>query len=129
MSQTRFINPQTLAKPAGYSHVVEAREVFEGLEGRFGTRAPRIERDWKGRPGDWLVLPNSFPIPVGRLGRPSGEESRDVPLVRLKPVIRLENDCAVGPPVSSDIATQELNGLERRLPHAVQGFPPAFSTG
>jgi len=50
------------------SHVVEAREVFEGLEGRFGSRAPRIEHDWKGRPGDWLVLPNSFPIPVGRLG-------------------------------------------------------------
>ena len=24
MSQTRFINPQTLAKPAGYTHVVEA---------------------------------------------------------------------------------------------------------
>jgi uncharacterized protein len=50
------------------SHVVEAREVFEGLEGRFGSRAPRIERDFKGRRGDWLVLPDMFPIPVGRLG-------------------------------------------------------------
>jgi predicted TIM-barrel fold metal-dependent hydrolase len=50
------------------SHVVEAREVFEGLEDRFGTRAPRIERDFKGRRGDWLVLPDMFPIPVGRLG-------------------------------------------------------------
>ena len=50
------------------SHVVEAREVFEGLEDRFGSRAPRIERDFKGRRGDWLVLPDMFPIPVGRLG-------------------------------------------------------------
>ncbi len=50
------------------SHVVEAREVFEGLEGQFGHRAPRIERDWKGRPGDWVVLPSGPPIPVGRLG-------------------------------------------------------------
>ena len=50
------------------SHVVEAREVFEGLEDRFGSRAPRIERDYKGRRGDWLVLPDLFPIPVGRLG-------------------------------------------------------------
>ena len=24
MSQTRFINPQTLSKPPGYTHVVEA---------------------------------------------------------------------------------------------------------
>ena len=31
------------------SHVVEPREVFEGLEDRFGSRAPRIERDWQGR--------------------------------------------------------------------------------
>ena len=50
------------------SHVVEAREVFEGLEGEFGTRAPRIEHDWNDRPGDWLILPNASPIPVGRLG-------------------------------------------------------------
>jgi len=50
------------------SHVVEAREVFEGLEGRFGDRAPRIERDLGGKPGDWLVLPGTRPIPVGRLG-------------------------------------------------------------
>lgn len=50
------------------SHVVEAREVFEGLESVFGNRAPRIEHGFKGKPGDWLVLPNTAPIPVGRLG-------------------------------------------------------------
>jgi predicted TIM-barrel fold metal-dependent hydrolase len=50
------------------SHVVEAREVFEGLEERFGARAPRIIRDHEGRPGDWLLLPGLGPIPVGRLG-------------------------------------------------------------
>lgn len=50
------------------SHVVEGREVFEGLEARFGERAPRIIRDYEGRPGDWLILPGVGPIPVGRLG-------------------------------------------------------------
>jgi hypothetical protein len=50
------------------SHVVEGREVFEGLEERFGARAPRIIRDHEGRPGDWLLLPGLGPIPVGRLG-------------------------------------------------------------
>lgn len=50
------------------SHLVEAREVFEGLEGRFGDRAPKIVRDWRGHRGDWLVLPGAPPIPVGRLG-------------------------------------------------------------
>jgi len=50
------------------SHLVEAREVFEGLEPRFGTRAPRIVRDWNGHRGDWLILPGAAPIPVGRLG-------------------------------------------------------------
>ncbi|MEA3216043.1 MAG: hypothetical protein QOJ19_2199 [Acidimicrobiia bacterium] len=50
------------------SHVVEAREVFEGLEDRFGSRAPRIEHNFKDKPGDWLVLPGTAPVPVGRLG-------------------------------------------------------------
>jgi predicted TIM-barrel fold metal-dependent hydrolase len=50
------------------SHVVEAREVFEGLEDRFGERAPKVIRDHEGRPGDWLLLPGLGPIPVGRLG-------------------------------------------------------------
>ncbi len=50
------------------SHVVEAREVFEGLEERFGSRAPRIEHNYKGKPGDWIVLPGTAPVPVGRLG-------------------------------------------------------------
>ena len=50
------------------SHLVEAREVFEGLEGRFGDRAPRIIRDHEGKPGDWLLLPGGLSIPVGRLG-------------------------------------------------------------
>jgi predicted TIM-barrel fold metal-dependent hydrolase len=50
------------------SHVVEAREVFEGLEGQFGTRAPRVEHNYNGKPGDWIVLPGTAPVPVGRLG-------------------------------------------------------------
>ena len=50
------------------SHVVEAREVFEGLEAQFGSRAPRVERNFNGKPGDWIVLPGTAPVPVGRLG-------------------------------------------------------------
>ena len=50
------------------SHVVEAREVFDGLTERFGERAPRIEHNYNDRPGDWFVLPGLGPIPVGRLG-------------------------------------------------------------
>jgi predicted TIM-barrel fold metal-dependent hydrolase len=50
------------------SHLVEARDVFVGLESKLGTRAPRVERGFKGRPGDWLLLPGSFPVPVGRFG-------------------------------------------------------------
>jgi predicted TIM-barrel fold metal-dependent hydrolase len=50
------------------SHLVEAREVFVGLESRFGTRAPQVIRDWKGNRGDWLLLPGVPPIPIGRLG-------------------------------------------------------------
>ncbi len=50
------------------SHVVEAREVFEGLEDKFGTRAPRVEHNYNNKPGDWIVLPGTAPVPVGRLG-------------------------------------------------------------
>ncbi len=67
------------------SHVVEAREVFEGLEDVFGTRAPRIEHNLNGKPGDWLVLPNTAPVPVGRLGiagNKLGEPSTDAKIAR-----------------------------------------------
>jgi predicted TIM-barrel fold metal-dependent hydrolase len=50
------------------SHIVEPASVFDGFEAKFGSRAPRIERDWQGRRGDWLLLPGLGPIPVGRLG-------------------------------------------------------------
>jgi predicted TIM-barrel fold metal-dependent hydrolase len=58
------------------SHIVEPRELFAGLERRYGERAPRIvhDPDW----GDFLVAPGvtgreSFSaryagVPVGRLG-------------------------------------------------------------
>lgn len=50
------------------SHVVEAREVFEGLEERFGAKAPKIVKDPDGARGDFLVVPGNRMIPVGRLG-------------------------------------------------------------
>ncbi|MFV0260546.1 MAG: amidohydrolase family protein [Acidimicrobiales bacterium] len=50
------------------SHVVEAREVFAGLSDRYGDMAPRIETDWKGNRGDWLLVADNRPVPVGRLG-------------------------------------------------------------
>jgi predicted TIM-barrel fold metal-dependent hydrolase len=50
------------------SHVVEAPEVFEGLE-RFGERAPRIVNEINGRQGTFLYWPKqNRPVPVGRFG-------------------------------------------------------------
>jgi uncharacterized protein len=50
------------------SHVVEPPEVLSGLEQRFGDRAPRIVNGHDGKPGEYVLLPGSPPIPVGRLG-------------------------------------------------------------
>jgi len=51
------------------SHVVEAPEVFAGLEERFGERAPRVVRELNGREGTFLYWPKqNRPIPVGRFG-------------------------------------------------------------
>jgi hypothetical protein len=48
------------------SHVVEPASVFDGLEREFGSRAPRIESVPDN--GEFIVVPNSGRIPVGRLG-------------------------------------------------------------
>ena len=50
------------------SHVVEAREVFAGLEERFGPSAPHIVSDPDGARGDFLAVGGSRLVPVGRLG-------------------------------------------------------------
>ena len=51
------------------SHFVEAPEVFEGLEEKFGERAPLIVQDPPGREGIYVVYPQAkVPIPVGRFG-------------------------------------------------------------
>jgi predicted TIM-barrel fold metal-dependent hydrolase len=50
------------------SHVVEGRDAFAGLEERFGPKAPHIERDVGGKRGEFLVIGNTRPVPVGRLG-------------------------------------------------------------
>jgi uncharacterized protein len=51
------------------SHVVEAPEVYAGLEERFGERGPRIVREHNGRQGTFLFWPKqNRAIPVGRLG-------------------------------------------------------------
>jgi len=51
------------------SHVVEAPEVFAGLDKRFGDQAPQIKRHPEY--GDYLALPGTQPRPnfgVGRFG-------------------------------------------------------------
>ena len=50
------------------SHVVEAPEVFAGLEERFGDDAPRIATT--AREGDGMVIPSdrSGALGAGRLG-------------------------------------------------------------
>jgi uncharacterized protein len=51
------------------SHVVEPAVVFEGLEERFGERAPRILHDPDGRRGDFLKLGTvGRPVTVARFG-------------------------------------------------------------
>ena len=51
------------------SHVVEPPQVFEGLEERFGERAPRVLKDPPGREGIYIWWPKlEFPLPVGRFG-------------------------------------------------------------
>ncbi len=51
------------------SHVVEAPEVFDGLERRFGERAPRVVTEFGGRPGTFVYWPKqNRPVPVGRFG-------------------------------------------------------------
>ena len=51
------------------SHVVEAPEVFDGLEERFGERAPIVVNEFRGRKGTFLLWQKqNRPIPVGRFG-------------------------------------------------------------
>ncbi len=50
------------------SHVVEGRDAFAGLAQRFGPAAPHIVRDPGERRGDFLIIGNNRPVPVGRLG-------------------------------------------------------------
>jgi len=47
------------------SHVLEPRTIFEGLEDRFGSRAPYFEHTPK---GEYLRLPGAPPVNIGRLG-------------------------------------------------------------
>jgi len=48
------------------SHVVEPAEVFEGLEGRFGTLAPQVLTNDGGDKA--AVLLGGVRVPVGRFG-------------------------------------------------------------
>ncbi len=55
------------------SHVVEPRSLFDGLERRFGDRAPRV--GWEERRADVIIVPGvtgddgvGATVPVGRLG-------------------------------------------------------------
>ena len=108
------------------SHVVEAREVFEGLEDRFGARAPRIERDFKGRRGDWLVLPDMFPIPGGRpgiAGHRLDEPATDELIVAardMKGTLRFVVTSATGQPLRSyrTDAVQGVTDLAQLAPGA-----------
>ena len=51
------------------SHVVEAAEIYDGLVGRFGDKAPYVTDKIADHPGTWVVLPNvPRPVSVGRLG-------------------------------------------------------------
>src|SRR5262249_21793992 len=64
------------------------------------------------------------PHAVGGLPGPARQECRDVLLVGFQPMVRLQQDGAVGPRFELDVAAQELDRLEGRLSHAV---PRRFS--
>jgi predicted TIM-barrel fold metal-dependent hydrolase len=49
------------------SHVVEPPEVFEGLEARFGSRAPRLVTNPNGKQGTYIAFGDTL-MNVGRLG-------------------------------------------------------------
>ena len=54
---------------SGDSHIVEHWECFAGLSEKFGDSAPRIVKDYRGKPGDWYVVPDKgFAVPVARMG-------------------------------------------------------------
>jgi predicted TIM-barrel fold metal-dependent hydrolase len=50
------------------SHVVEPPQVFEGLDRRFGERAPRILQNQGGKSGESLDIPGVGTFSIGRLG-------------------------------------------------------------
>jgi predicted TIM-barrel fold metal-dependent hydrolase len=50
------------------SHIVEAPEVFLGLEEKFGERAPRFVEDPPGRKGQYLLWSGGRISAIGRLG-------------------------------------------------------------
>src|SRR5258708_5032195 len=49
------------------SHIVEPPEVFNGLEARFGDRAPSIVTNPNGQTGTFKKWGNEL-VPVGRMG-------------------------------------------------------------
>ena len=64
------------------------------------------------------------PDAVRRLPGPLRQESRHVLFVGFQLVIRLQQDRAIAAPVDPDVAAQEVDRLEGRLHHTVQGDTP-----
>src|SRR5262249_29613653 len=60
------------------------------------------------------------PHTVRRLPGPARQECRDVLLVGFQPMVRLQQDGAVGPRFELDVAAQELDRLEGGLRRTVQ---------
>ena len=112
------------------SHAFEPPEVFEGLEERFGSRAPRVLRN--GRGDRWAVKLGSLPVAVGRFGvagLPDGEVEAmvargydGVPASLFDPAARLRDMEADG--VSGEVLYPSVNMLtfalkDRDVAHAV----------
>jgi predicted TIM-barrel fold metal-dependent hydrolase len=116
------------------SHLVEPRSVFDGLERRFGSRAPRIVREHKGQPGDWLVLKGTPALPVGRFGL-AGQSIHDpaaqaqlargyagLPPAVLDPELRLsaqQRDGVMGEILYPSLIMAVFSFRDREVSHAV----------
>lgn len=63
------------------SHIVEPAHLYEGLEERFGERAPRILPDPEGKRGPYMVV-GSKRMPIGRFGI-AGHDANDPDINKL----------------------------------------------
>jgi predicted TIM-barrel fold metal-dependent hydrolase len=90
------------------SHVVEAPEVFHGLEERYGSRAPRIVTDPPGRKGTFVAFGGTL-MNVGRLGIAGGRLDDPKTIARMERGYEGLNPGCLDP--GARLREQEVDGV------------------